>query len=309
MERCAHLRAGGDTIMADMKKNGLTGPGRNQAPGELSSDRTGHDHLDPRTVDDTAELGELDHALHGPRLQGPRPGISRTWGRGRGPARGSVSDRVVVRACNRREPRDAHRRARPAADIMGHSFGGALTQILLDRGFGAAGVAIDSVPAEGIKVVPPSQIRASFPVLKNPANRHRAVGFTPEQFHYAFTNTLSEEESLAAYERYHVPAPGSWVWGGVLANFTPGHQDTYVDFKNDDRAPLLFIAGGEDNIMPPSVNESNVHHYRKSQAVTDYKEFPGRSHFTVGQQGWEEVADYALDWAREHAALAPRRVD
>src|SRR5687768_11105760 len=109
--------------------------------------------------------------------------------------------------------------------IMGHSFGGALTQILLDHGFGAAGVAIDSVPAEGIKVVPPSQIKASFPVLKDPANRHRAVGFTPEQFHYAFTNTLSEEESLAAYERYHVPAPGSWVWGGVLANFTPGHQD------------------------------------------------------------------------------------
>ena len=170
-------------------------------------------------------------------------------------------------------------------------------------------MAIDSVPAEGIKVFPPSQIKASFPVLKNPANRHRAVGFTAEQFHYAFTNTLSEEDSLAAYERYHVPAPGSWVWGGVLASFTPGHQDTYVDFKNDDRAPLLFIAGGEDNIMPPSVNESNVHHYRKSSAVTDYKEFPGRCHFTVGQDGWDEVADYTLDWAKEHAVLAARRPD
>jgi alpha-beta hydrolase superfamily lysophospholipase len=187
--------------------------------------------------------------------------------------------------------------------IMGHSFGGVLTQILLDHGFGAAGVAIDSVPAEGIKVSPPSQIRASFPVLKNPANRHRAVGFTPAQFHYAFTNTLTEEESLAAYERYHIPAPGSWVWGGVLANFTPGHQATYVNFKNDDRAPLLFIAGGDDNIMPPSVNESNAHHYRKSAAVTDYREFPGRAHFTVGQAGWEEVADYALAWATEHVAL------
>jgi pimeloyl-ACP methyl ester carboxylesterase len=135
--------------------------------------------------------------------------------------------------------------------IMGHSFGGVLTQILLDHGFGAAGVAIDSVPAEGIKVVPPSQIRASFPVLKNPANRHRAVPFTPKQFHYAFTNTLSEEKSQKVYDRYHIPAPGSWVWGGVLANFTPGHQATYVDFKNGGRAPLLFIAGGEDNLMPP----------------------------------------------------------
>jgi alpha-beta hydrolase superfamily lysophospholipase len=185
--------------------------------------------------------------------------------------------------------------------LMGHSFGGVLVQILLDHGYGAAGVAIDSVPAEGIKVVPPSQIRASFPVLRNPANRHRAVPFTSKQFHYAFTNTLSEEESNAAYERYHIPAPGGWVWGGVLANFTPGDQDTYVNFENDDRAPLLFIAGGDDNIMPPSVNESNAKHYRRSKATTDYHEFEGRSHFTVGQPGWEEVADYALNWALDHA--------
>jgi pimeloyl-ACP methyl ester carboxylesterase len=188
--------------------------------------------------------------------------------------------------------------------VMGHSFGGALTQILLDHGFGAAGVAIDSVPTEGVKVVPVSQIRASFPVLKNPANRHRAVGFTPGQFHYAFTNTLSEEESAKVYERYHVPAPGSWVWGGVLANFTPGHQATWVDYENDARAPLLFIAGGADNIMPPSVNESNAKHYGKSNADTDYHEFPGRSHWTCGAPGWEEVADDALDWAVEHARPA-----
>jgi pimeloyl-ACP methyl ester carboxylesterase len=184
--------------------------------------------------------------------------------------------------------------------IMGHSFGGALTQLLLDHGFGAAGVAIDSVPTEGVKVVPPSQIKASFPVLKNPANRHRAVGFTPEQFHYAFTNTLSEEESAEVYERYHVPAPGDWVWGGVTANFTPGHQATWVDYENDDRAPLLFIGGGEDHIMPPAVNKSNAKHY-KSDTDTDYYEFPGRSHWTCGEPGWEEVADYALSWAVEHA--------
>jgi pimeloyl-ACP methyl ester carboxylesterase len=185
--------------------------------------------------------------------------------------------------------------------IMGHSMGGLLTQILLDHGYGAAGVAIDSVPAEGIKVVPVSQIRSVFPILRNPANRMRAVGFTPEQFHYAFANTLSEEESQEVYDRYHIPAPGRLVWGGVLANFTPGHQDTYVDFRNEDRAPLLFIAGEEDNLMPPAVNESNVKHYRHTKSVTDYKEFPGRSHYIVGQEGWEEVADYALEWAVENA--------
>ena len=184
---------------------------------------------------------------------------------------------------------------------MGHSFGGTFTQILLDHGYGAAGVAIDSVPTEGVRVVPVSQIRASFPVLRNPANRHRAVGFTEEQWHYAFTNVLSKEDSQEAYERYHVPAPGRFVWDGVLANFTPGHQDTYVNFRNEERAPLLFIASSEDNIMPPAVNQSNAKHYRHAKTVTDYKEFEGRSHFTVGQDGWEEVADYALDWAVEHA--------
>jgi pimeloyl-ACP methyl ester carboxylesterase len=96
--------------------------------------------------------------------------------------------------------------------IMGHSFGGTLTQLLLDRGCGAVGVAIDSAPTEGVHVSPPSQIRSLFPILKNPANRHKAVGFTPEEFHYAFANTLSEEESAKVYDRYHIPAPGNWVW-------------------------------------------------------------------------------------------------
>lgn len=188
--------------------------------------------------------------------------------------------------------------------LIGHSAGGALVQLLLDRGYGAAGVAINSAPPEGVKIVPPSQAKSVFPVLRNPANRHRAVGFTLEQFRYAFTNTLDEEESRRAYERYHIPAPGNIVWNGVLANFIPGRQDAWVNFNNNDRAPLLFIAGGKDHIMPPSVNKSNRNHY-KSTSITDYHEFPARSHFTVGEPGWEEVADYALNWAIEHAA-APK---
>src|SRR5687767_6719894 len=137
--------------------------------------------------------------------------------------------------------------------IMGHSAGGLFTQILLDHGYGAAGVAIDSVPAEGVRVTPVSQIRSLFPILKNPANRHKAVGFTPEQWHYAFANTVSREESDEVYERYHIPASGRLVWVGATANFTPGHQDVYVNFSNEERAPLLFIVGSEDNIMPPAV--------------------------------------------------------
>ena len=186
--------------------------------------------------------------------------------------------------------------------IIGHSAGGVLTQMLLDHRYGAAGVAIDSVPAEGVRVTPVSQIRSLFPILKNPANRHRAVGFTPEQFHYAFANTISREESDEVYERYHIPASGRLVWVGATANFTPGHQENYVNFSNEDRAPLLLIGGSEDNIMPPAVNQSNVKHYRHAKSPTDHKEFEGRSHYTViGGEGWEEVADYALEWAVEHA--------
>ena len=190
--------------------------------------------------------------------------------------------------------------------LIGHSFGGALVQILLDRGLGAAGIAIDSVPTEGVRSLPASQIKATFPVLHNPANRHRAVGFTPKQFHYAFTNTLSEEDSAAVYERYHVPAPGRWVWDGVLANLKPGHQDTWVDFRNDERAPLLFIAGGKDHIMPAEINKENADRYAKSAAHTDYKEFAGRDHYTIGAPGWQQVADYARTWATEHAPWSRR---
>lgn len=189
--------------------------------------------------------------------------------------------------------------------IIGHSFGGTLTQLLLARGCGAAGVVIDSAPTEGVYVNPPSQLKSLFPVLKNPANRHRAAGFTPEQFHYAFTNTLSREESDAVYDRYHIPAPGRWVWAyGLVANYKPGHQETWVDYADDDRAPLLFIAGGEDHIMPAAVNRANAKKYAGSAAVTDYHEFAGRSHWTCAEPGWEEVADHALQWARGHARPA-----
>ena len=188
--------------------------------------------------------------------------------------------------------------------IMGHSFGGTLTQLLLARGLGAAGVVINSAPTEGVYVNPPSQLKSLFPILKNPLNHAKAVGFTPEEFHYAFTNTLSEEESRKVYDRYHIPAPAKWVWAyGVFANITPGPQETYVDYKNPNRVPLLFIAGGADHIMPASVNRSNAEHYTVA-TVTAYHEFVGRSHWTCGEPGWEAVADYALDWAVKNTAAA-----
>jgi pimeloyl-ACP methyl ester carboxylesterase len=184
--------------------------------------------------------------------------------------------------------------------LIGHSAGGAFTQILLDHGFGAAGVAINSAPTEGVRVVPLSQAKSTFPVLKNPANHHKAVGYTFEEWHYAFTNGFPEEQARELYERYHVPASGRILWDSVTANFKPGMQDTWVDYKNDDRAPLLFISGSEDHLMPPAIQQSNAKHY-KSDTITEVKEFEG-PHLLPAQDGWEEVADYALSWAVEHAA-------
>jgi alpha-beta hydrolase superfamily lysophospholipase len=169
--------------------------------------------------------------------------------------------------------------------IMGHSFGGLMTQILLDRGLGAAGVAIDSAPVKGIL-----------------ANNHRASSLTADQFHYAFTNTLSDEESERIFERYAVPGPDHMLFQASLANFNP-HAATTVNFANDTRAPLLLIAGGRDHIAPASVTKANYKLYSKSKAVTEYKEYPDRSHFTVGQPGWEQVADFALEWSVEHARM------
>jgi pimeloyl-ACP methyl ester carboxylesterase len=185
--------------------------------------------------------------------------------------------------------------------IIGHSFGGLVTQILVDRGLGAAGVAIAPAPVKGIFLLPFSTLKVSFPALSNPANDHKAVPLTPEQFHYAFTNTLSEEESLKVYERYAVPGPDHVLFQAAFANFNP-HAATAVDFQNENRAPLLLIAGEKDHVSPVSVVKANYNLYGKSKAVTDYKEFAGRSHYILGQDGWEEVADYALSWAEAHAA-------
>ena len=184
---------------------------------------------------------------------------------------------------------------------MGHSAGGVFTQVLLDHGFGAAGVAINSAPTEGVKRVPLSQIRATFPVLKNPANRHRAVGFTHDQWHYAFTNGFSEEESQALYERYHIPASGAIFWGSALANIHPGpgRQPRQLRQRRTARRCCSSPAAS-DHLMPPSLQHSNAKHYKPENLVTEVKEFDG-PHLLPAWPGWEEVADYALDWALEHA--------
>jgi pimeloyl-ACP methyl ester carboxylesterase len=185
--------------------------------------------------------------------------------------------------------------------IMGHSFGGAFAEVLLDRGLGAAGVGVDAAAVKGITKLPFSQLKSGFPILKNPANNHRAVTLTFDEFRYGFANTMTDEAAREAYDRYAVPGPGRVLYQAAFANLNP-HAATKVDFGKADRAPLLLIAGEFDHTVPAVVDRSVAKHYEKSPALTEYKEFPGRSHFIIGQDGWEEVADYALRWAVDHAA-------
>jgi len=155
--------------------------------------------------------------------------------------------------------------------LIGPSAGGTFTQLMLDRGYGAVGVAMNSAPTEGVPVVPLSQLKSTFPVLRT-IGRKKAAGFTFEQWRYAFTNTFTEEESRALYERYHIPASVRVLWGSALATLEPGHQDTFVNYDNDDRgtaAVHLRRRGSLDATQRPALQRQalQVQHCDRGQGV------------------------------------------
>jgi len=179
--------------------------------------------------------------------------------------------------------------------IVGHSFGGLFTMMLLDRGLGAAGVAIDPAPPKGILNLPLAQLKAASPALAHPSTRKGVVTLTLEQFTYGFVNTFTPEEAHAAYERYAVPETGRIFYQAGLANFNPSAENR-VDYGKADRAPLLITAGEKDHTVPASVSRSIYKKYEKSPAQTDLIEFPGRPHLLMAGDGWEEVAGRINDW-------------
>ncbi|MES2460579.1 MAG: alpha/beta fold hydrolase [Armatimonadota bacterium] len=183
--------------------------------------------------------------------------------------------------------------------IFGHSLGGTLMQILLDRGLGAAGVGIAAGTVKGVPDLPLSTIWATLPVLGNPFNPGKATPLSSDQFHYAFANTLSKEESDKIYERYHVPCANRVLFEVAFASLNRDSPTT-VSFTREDRAPMLLIAFEHDHIVPPSASRHNAEKYSESKAVTEFHEFLARPHFP-GAPGWEEVADFALDWVQRAA--------
>jgi pimeloyl-ACP methyl ester carboxylesterase len=177
--------------------------------------------------------------------------------------------------------------------IIGYGFGGLVTQILLDRGWGAAGVAIASAPVKGIARLPLSVLKLAFSVLSK-SHSNKTASLTEEQFHRAFANSLTETKSLDAFKRYVVPAPTRVLLQTAFANFTL-HTAATVNLRNDTRAPLLLVAGGEDRVVPSSLVKANFELYRESKAETDYKKYPEQTHLTFLQE--TKVADYVLGWA------------
>jgi pimeloyl-ACP methyl ester carboxylesterase len=199
-------------------------------------------------------------------------------------------------------------RKMPSAPIIiGHSFGGMFAQLLAYRGLGSAVVGLDPTAPAGVLDLPFSTLKASAPVLANPFNIGKATMLDAEQFHYAFTNTITVEESQKLYDRFAVPCANRILFEGAFENFIP-HSPAHVDVEQE-RPPILLIAGGSDHLVTPGYTKANFDLISRSPSITAFREFPGRPHFTGAVPGWEAVADYALEWALQPATSEPVHSD
>jgi pimeloyl-ACP methyl ester carboxylesterase len=181
--------------------------------------------------------------------------------------------------------------------VMGHSTGGLLAQMIAGRGLSAATVAIDPGPFRGVLPLPVSALRSAAPVLKNPANKGRAITLTLEQFKYGWANALGDEEATQLYETYHVAAPGVALMQMANANLNPW-TEARVDTRNPDRGPLLIIDGEKDHTVPWAIANASFKKQSRNEGVTEIKKIPNRGHSLTIDGGWREVADTALAFVK-----------
>jgi pimeloyl-ACP methyl ester carboxylesterase len=184
--------------------------------------------------------------------------------------------------------------------VIGHSFGGLLTQILAGRGVAAASVAISPAPFRGVLPLPISALRSASPVLSNPANRHRAVPLTYEQFRYGFANAVDEEQAKKLYADYSVPGSGEPIFQAAAANLNPW-TEAKVDTKNPERGPLLIVSADEDHTVPWAIANASYKRQSKNEGVTEIVKLEHRGHALTIDDGWREVADTALAFVKKHA--------
>jgi pimeloyl-ACP methyl ester carboxylesterase len=181
--------------------------------------------------------------------------------------------------------------------VIGHSFGGLLTQIVAGRGLSAVSVAIDPAPFRGVLPLPFSALKSASPVLGNPGNRNRAIPLTYEQFRFAFANAVNEDEAKQLYDTFAVPASGAPLFQAAAANLNPW-TEAKVDTKNPDRGPLLIVSGEKDNTVPWAIANASYKQQKRNEGVTEIVEMKGRGHALVIDNGWREVADTALAFVK-----------
>ena len=184
--------------------------------------------------------------------------------------------------------------------VIGHSFGGLLAQIVAGRGLSAATVAIDAAPFRGVLPLPISALKASAPVLGNPANFQRAIPLTYEQFRFSFANAVSEDEAKELYKTYAVPASGAPLFQAASANLNPW-TEAKVDTRNPDRGPLLILSGENDHTVPRAIADATFRKQQRNPGLTEFFEVPGRGHALTVDSGWREVAEIALAFVRRFA--------
>jgi non-heme chloroperoxidase len=200
---------------------------------------------------------------------------------------GNVADHIaeVIRGLDRKP------------GIVGHSFGGLLTEILAGRGFAAVSVAISPAPFRGVLPLPISALRSASPVLRKPGNRHGAVPLTYDQFRYAFANAVSGDEARDLYETYAVPAPGEPIFQSAAANLNPW-TEVKVDTMNPERGPMLIVSGDVDHTVPWSIANASYKRERRNRGVTEIVKIPGRGHALTIDGGWKDVAQAALEFVQ-----------
>ena len=181
--------------------------------------------------------------------------------------------------------------------VIGHSFGGLLTQIIAGRGLAAVSVAIDPAPFRGVLPLPFSALKSASPVLGNPANRNRAIPLTIDQFRYAFANAVSEDEAKDLYKTFSVPTSGVPLFQAAPANLNPW-TEAKVDTKNPDRGALLIISGGQDHTVPPAIANASYKQQQQNEGITEFAAMPDRGHALVIDHGWRDVADKALTFVK-----------
>jgi non-heme chloroperoxidase len=184
--------------------------------------------------------------------------------------------------------------------LIGHSFGGLITQQLAGKGLAAVSVPIDPAPFRGVLPLPISALKAAFPVLRNPGNRRRAVMLTFEQFRFAFANAVDESEARELYDTHSVPGSGIPLFQAAFANLNP-RTEASVDTENAARGPMKVLSGQRDNTVPWAIANASFKRQQRNKATTEIEEIPNRGHSLVIDSGWEQVALTALDFIDQHS--------